>query len=133
MARTTLVGYSREHGSNGRNSTPSVGLQCIQFSFNAAQASASVSKVLPKGCIPLFVQNIDGAGTAGTVNVGTQADPDGFASELDADAVTGLTNNGALIGTELTANTTIFAGVGTGGTGTVKVGVYYIMSDDGSL
>ena len=132
MARTSITGYQRQYGSNGKSATPAVMLACIQFSFLASQASATVSKTLPKGAIPLFVQNIDGAGSAGTANVGTSGDPNGFANELDADAITGLTNTGVLLGVELTADTIIFAGIGTAGAGTIKAAVYYIMSDDGS-
>lgn len=132
MARTSLTGYTRQYGSNGKKATPAVGLHCIQFSFDASQTSASVSKTLPKGAIPLFAQNIDGAGTSGTANVGTTGDPDGFFVAFAPQTKTTLTIGGALLGVELTADTLIFAGTATSGVGTAKVGVYYIMNDDGS-
>ena len=136
MARTSYTGLIRQYGSAGKTGTPAVFPAVIQFSFDPTAATASVSKTLPKGAIPLFVQNIDGGATGGTnptVDVGTSGDPDGFANELDADANTGLTNTGALIGVELTADTIIFAGVGASAAtgGTVLAAVYYIMADDG--
>ena len=135
MAKTTFNGYVRQYGGN-KDATPGVFITAIIFSFDPTQASASVSKTLPKGAIPLGVRSL-GGGTGGaspTVNVGTSADPDGFANELAADSVTGETVTGALIGVELTADTEIYAGVGasaaTGGTTTVIL--EYAMADDGA-
>ena len=112
------------------------GFARARVSSGTTAESASMGKTLPVGAIPLFAQNIDGGATGGTnptVDIGTSGDPDGFANELDADGATGLINTGALLGTELTADTVIYAGVGasaaTGGTGTI--GVYFIMSDAG--
>lgn len=136
MARTSLTGYTRQYGSNGKSATPAVFPAIIQFSFDPTAASASTGKTLPKGAIPLFVQNINGGATGGTtptVDIGTGGDPDGFANELDADAMTGLINTGALLGIELAVDTVIFAGVGASAAtgGTVLAAVYYIMADDG--
>lgn len=136
MARTSLTGYQRQYGSNGKSATPAVTLNCIQFTFDPTQTAASVSKTLPNGCIPLFAQNIDGGATGGTdptVDIGTVGDTDGFANELDGDAPTSLVVGGALLGIELTADTIIFAGVGASAAtgGTVTAAVYYIMADDG--
>lgn len=143
MARTSITGYQRQYGSNGKSATPSVGLQCIQFTFDATQTAASVSKTLPNGSIPLFSQIIDTTvtgGTTPTVVVGFSGDTDAFMANSPSTAKTGLisavtvTTGGASLGETLTSDTIIFAGDGTGtqGTGNVTVGVYYIMADDGS-
>lgn len=136
MARTSITGYQRQYGSNGKSATPSVGLQCIQFSFDPTQTSASVGKTLPKGAIPLFAQNINGGATGGstpTVDIGISGFTDGYAQELDADGVTGLINTGQLMGTELTQDRVIQAGQGDNAAtgGTVLAAIYYIMADDG--
>ena len=136
MARTSLTGYQRQYGSNGKSGTPAVTLNCIQFTFDPTIAVAAIGKVLPNGCIPLFAQNVSGGATGGTnptVDIGTSGDPDGLANELDADAFTGLITTGALLGIPLTADTPIHAGVGASAAtgGTVLAAVYYIMVDDG--
>jgi len=137
MARTSLAGYQRQYGSGGKSATPSVGLQCVQFDFDPTQASASVSKTLPAGCIPLFAQVIVGGATGGaspTVDIGISGTTDGFADEAAANAYSGLLTTGSLMGTALTADTVIQAGVGASAAtgGTVTVGIYYIMVDDGN-
>ncbi len=135
MASSTIKGYWRQKGT--KNATPAVGLLALKFSFDPTAASATVNKTLPIGAIPLFVQNMDGGATGGTnptVDIGTSGDADGFANELDADGSTGLTNTGALLGVELTAETEVFAGVGASAAtgGTVTAILYYIMSDSGA-
>lgn len=134
MASSTIKGYWRQKPT--KSATPSVGLLGIKFSFDPTQASATVSKTLPIGAIPLFVQNLDGGATGGTspnVNVGTSGDANGYADGLDADNATGLTNTGLLLGTALTAETEIYAGVGSSAAtgGTVNAVLYYMMSDSG--
>ena len=92
--------------------------------------------VLPKGAIVLSVSSLGGAsgGTNPTVDVGDGTDHDGFANELDADGVSLRAATGALIGTELGADTTLYLMVGasaaTGGTTTVLV--EYLAADDGA-
>ena len=135
MSKSTFTGYIRQYGDK-KTATPAVLFSCIKFSFDPTQATASVSKTLPKGAIPLFVQNMDGGATGGTnptVDIGTAGDSDGFSDELDADGSTGLTNTGALLGVELTADTDIYAGVGASAAtgGTVTALLYYVMSDNG--
>ena len=136
MPRNTTNAYWREAGNE--NATPAVGLLCLQFTLDPTAASAGTGKTLPKGAIPVSVQNLNGGATGGaspTIDVGTSGDPDGFANELAADAVTDqVSTTGALIGTPLTANTEIYAGVGASAAtgGSVLVGVYFIMEDDGT-
>ena len=133
MARTSQVGYFRQYGST-KAATPSVGVQCIQFTQDSAVASADTGKVLPKGAIPIWVSNLDGggAGTNATIDVGVSGTAAGLADELPNDAVSAPVVTGSLLGTPLTVDTAIYAGTGgTAGTGDVLVGVYYIMQDDG--
>lgn len=134
MSKTTFRGYLREKPTS--TATPAVSLLAVKFTFDPTAASAGTGKYLPNGAIPLFVQNIDGGATGGTnptVDIGTSGDDDGFGAETDADGVTGFINTGALLGTALTADTEIYAGVGASAAtgGTVTAAVYYIMSDAG--
>ena len=140
MARTSNTGYNRQYGSN-KGATPAVFPACIQFTFDPTQVSASVNKFLPAGGIPVGVQVITGGATGGaspTIDIGTQAASDGFGNELRADLVSDqvasiASGGGALIGVPLATNTEIFAGVGASAAtgGSVLVGVYYIMADNG--
>ena len=58
----------------------------------------------------------------------------GFADEAAANAYSGLLTTGSLMGTALTVDTVIQAGVGASAAtgGTVTVGIFYIMVDDGN-
>ena len=135
MSRTSFVGYLRQYGSN-KKSTPAVFEAVLQFTFDPTAASASTGTTLPRGAIPIGVRNISGGATGGTnptVDIGISGNGDGFAEELDADAVGGEVNTGALLGIELTVDTPIFAGVGASAAtgGSVLAAVKYIMPDDG--
>ena len=137
MARTSHTGYLRQYGGPGKAGTPAVFLSGIQFDVDPTAASAGTGKFLPRGAIPLFVQNIRGGASGGvspTLDIGTTGDNDGFANELDADAATSLVVGGALLGGELLVDTEIFAGVGASAAtgGTCLVTVWYAMADDGA-
>lgn len=140
MSRTTYNGYLRQRGTNSKlsSATPGVSLLALQCILSdATAASAGTGKFLPKGARPIGVQNLDGGATGGTnptVDIGTAADDDGFAAEMDADDVTAIVATGALLGTELTADTEVYAGVGASAAtgGSVSFAVYYIMADDGT-
>ena len=135
MARSTLKGFWRQTGSE--KATASVSLQCIQFTLDPTASSADTGKILPNGAIPMGVQNLNGLATGGTnptIDVGTSGDTDGFTNELDADDISNIVSTaGALIGVPLTTDTAIHAGVGASAAtgGSVLVGVYYIMQDNG--
>lgn len=135
MAKTTLTGFQRWYGSNGKNATPSVPFQAIKISFDPTQVSADTGKVYPKGAIPLFAISFGGAtgGTNPTVDIGTLAASDAFTQELPADAYSAPVP-GTTSGVELTVDTPIFAGVGASAAtgGTVTAIVVFTMSDDGS-
>jgi len=135
MARTSHTGYMRQYGGT-KSATPATFLAVIQFDLDPTVASFNTGFILPKGSVPMFVQNMNGGATGGaspTIDVGTQADNDGLTDELAAEVRSGLVRSGDLIGTELTVDTPIFAGVGASAAtgGSVRVGVYYIMADDG--
>lgn len=130
MSGPTTVKGSFRTGSFGQSSvgTPVLALRA---SFDPTSAPQLSLGTLPKGAIPLGVDSLGGAtgGTNPTVDIGTAADNDGLANELDADGVA-FNGTGALTGVELTTNTEIFGKVGasaaTGGTTTVVV--KYIMA-----
>jgi hypothetical protein len=131
---TTSKGYRRT--KHTKLSTPAVDVLALQVTQDPTAASAGTGKYLPKGCIPLWVSNVNGGATGGTsptIDVGTSVDPDGFANELDADGVTAPVVTGALLGVELTADTEIYAGVGASAAtgGSVILNVYYMFADDG--
>lgn len=99
-------------------------------------ASAAITRTdgtpmtLPKGARPIAVQNLNGGATGGTnptIDIGTSGDGDGFANEVDADGRTTFLGTGALIGTVLTADTPVYAGVGASAAtgGTVTFAIYY--------
>lgn len=134
MAKSTLRGFWRQKPT--QSASASVGVQCQQFSFDPTAASAATGVTLPKGAIPIWVSNIDGGATGGTnptVDIGTSGTANGFADELDADAISAPVVTGSLIGAELTADTAIYAGVGASAAtgGTVTAAVYYVMADSG--
>lgn len=135
MAKTTYNGYLRQRGANSRRATPAVFPAVIKISFNPTAASAATGKYLPAGAIPIGVQSLGGAtgGSNPTVDIGTAAAAAGLANELDADNLGAMTATGAQLGTALTVDTEIYAGVGAsaaaGGTHTALV--YYVMSDAG--
>lgn len=136
---STTKGYWRQTGTTELgDATPAVFPAVITFSFDPTAASADTGKVLPAGCVVIesrLAQANATGGTNPTVNIGTLADPDGFGSDLDADAYTGPQYTGALLGTSILVNTPIYAGVGaSAATGGVCVGsVTYVMADDGSI
>lgn len=132
MARTTTQGHTRQGGERG--TIAAVSKLMAKGSFDPTSSSQIALFTLPNGAIPLEVTSLGGAtgGTNPTVDIGTSGDPDGFADELDADAVA-FADSGDLTGIELTADTIVFGKVGASAAtgGTVTVIQSYIMSDDG--
>lgn len=132
--RTTSKGYRRTKPTGA--STPAVDVLCVQFTQDPTAAAAATGKYLPKGAIPIWVSNMNGGATGGaspTVDVGISGTTAGYADELDADGTTGPVATGSLLGVPLTADTEIWAGVGASAAtgGSVLLGVYYVMEDDG--
>ena len=133
MARSTVRGFWRIRPT--KDATNSVLPAAFQASFDPTSASQILLGTLPAGAIPLQIYSLGGAtgGTNPTVDIGTIADPDGFANELDADGVV-FNGQGALTGVPLTVDTPVYGNVGasaaTGGTTTVIIN--YTMVDDGT-
>lgn len=132
MSKLDLSGYLRQSGGNRRASL-AVSKLVLQFAFDPAISSAATGIVLPKGAIPLSVQNISGGGVGGTIHIGVIDNINGFASNLSANLSSGEVVDGSLIGVELAENTEIFAGAGDSAPsgGSVFAVITYIMADDG--
>jgi hypothetical protein len=133
MAKTTFQGTLR---SGPKSASAGTVLLTLKASFDPTSATQIKLFTLPAGAIPLGVQSLGGAtgGTNPTVDIGTVADQDGFAAELDADTLTLAGGSGALTGVVLTVDTPVYGQVGasaaTGGTTTVIM--QYVMNDDGA-
>lgn len=115
-------------GQDGLTSTSAVAV--LRGTFSAAAATAVTLGVLPKNSVVLDVISYGGGtgGSSPTLHVGTAADDDGFANELDADGVSSALaagTTGALINTVLEADTTVVglkgASAATGGTASVAI------------
>lgn len=144
MSRTTHRNVLRSNGG-GASATPATMPLILKAQGDptatgatAMTTSGGASAVLPSGAIPLTVSSLGGAagGTNPTVDIGNGTDDDGFANELDADtvAIRPGTTDGALTGTALTADTTLYMMVGASAatSGTTTILVEYVMSDDGT-
>ena len=133
MSRSTVRGFWRIRPT--KNATNSVLSASFQATFDPTSVTQILLGTLPAGAIPLQVYSLGGAtgGANPTVDIGTIADPDGFANELDADGVV-FNGVGALTGIALTVDTPVYGTVGasaaTGGATTVIIN--YVMVDDGS-
>lgn len=104
--------------------------QVLRASFDPTSGTQILLGTLPIGARVLDVRSWGGAtgGTNPTVDVGTIADQDGFAAELDADGNSSgyaAGTLGVLSGTSLTVPTPVYGMVGasaaTGGTTTVCI------------
>ena len=123
----TAGGYGVGDGPTGRV-TNAGGTFYMAYSFDPTSASQVLLGYLPSGAIVVDVLGKGGAtgGTDPTVDIGTAADDDGFANELDCDAGTSSAlvagTTGALHGTAVSGVTAVYAKVGasaaTGGTHT---------------
>ena len=136
--RSTIAGYWRARGATSASSskltgpTPGVISFYVKVEFDATQANTTATGVyLPAGARIMKAASA-GAGSAGTVDVGTAADPDGFASGIAADSVASQ-RTGALLGAVLAADVELTAGDNTGGGGTAVVYLEVLMDDDGSI
>ena len=148
MAKSTFQGYVRTYGGQDRSSgvTPGtlVASEVITFLCSTATATAvsvgatvnaNAPFVLPQGAIPLnfAVLSTSAGGATTTINLGTAANSTGFAQNLvsGAKGVNALTGT-LVVGTGITANSTVVASVGsTAGTGNVT-GVFTYTFADGT-
>lgn len=133
MGTVTFTGTVR---SGPKSASAGSVMLTLKGSFDPTSATQIKLFTLPKGAIPLGVLSLGGAtgGTNPTVDVGTVADADGFANEVDADGVTMTAAVGALTGVLLTTDTAVYGQVGSSAAtgGTVTVLLTYVMSDSGA-
>jgi len=111
---------------DGNNTTTSYAVMAIPFSFNPTSSAQIALGTLPANSRVIDIVAYGGAtgGTNPTVDIGTLADDDGFANELDCDVAstraTSSATKGALMNTTLTTQTIVYGKVGasaaTGGT-----------------
>lgn len=114
-----------------RSGASTASAMCIlRGSFDPTSSAQVLIGTLPKGARVIDVRSWGGAtgGTNPTVDIGTLADDDGFANELDADGnSSGFAAGtlGVLANTQLTVPTPVYGKVGgsaaTGGTTTVHI------------
>jgi hypothetical protein len=148
MTRSTFQGIVRSYGGQTKQSGTAPGVlvmsEVITFlSSTATSTPVSIGStvnsvapfVLPIGAIPLNFSVVVAAGTTttATVNIGSAASSTGFAQNLVA-GVKGITAlTGSLVtGVGLTANTTVYANVGsTAGSGNVTGVITYTVVDNG--
>lgn len=129
MASSKIKGFWQQQPT--KVSTVSVSVLSFVASFDPTSSSQISLGFYPNGARPIGVISLGGAtgGTNPTVIVGSSGDDNGFADELDADAVYTEGGSGALTGAVLSADTEVFGKVGasaaTGGTTTVIM--QYIM------
>jgi hypothetical protein len=119
-------------GQKGGDTTIAGVMGVIRGSFDPTSSSQVSLGTLPRGAVPIMVASYGGAtgGTNPTVDIGTTGDDDGYANELDADGVA-ITNGGALMNTQITADTEVFGKVGASAAtgGATSVAIFYVMED----
>ena len=146
--RSTFQGYVRTYGGQDKSSGVAPGVlvasEVITFLSSTATATAvsigatvnaNAPFILPAGAIPLnfAVLSTSAGGATTTINLGTAANSTGFAQNLvsGAKGVNALTGT-LVVGTGITANSTVVASVGsTAGTGNVT-GVFTYTFADGT-
>jgi predicted hotdog family 3-hydroxylacyl-ACP dehydratase len=146
MGKSTFQGYVRTYGGQDRNSgvTPGtlVASEVITFLSSTATATAvsvgatvnaNAPFVLPQGAIPtnFIVLTAAGTTTTATVNFGSAANATSIAENLVVGVrAAALMTGSSVVATGLTANTTVFANVGTtAGSGNVTGVFVYTFAD----
>ena len=146
MGKSTFQGYVRTYGGQDRNSgvTPGtlVASEVITFLCSTATATAvsvgatvnaNAPFVLPQGAIPtnFIVLTAAGTTTTATVNFGSAANATSIAENLVVGVrAAALMTGSSVVATGLTANTTVFANVGTtAGSGNVTGVFVYTFAD----
>lgn len=112
-------------------------LAAMRFSFDPTSSSQVLLGSLPAGAVPIDILSFGGAtgGTNPTVDIGTVADDDGYANELDADAAgsgaLATAKAGVLLNVQVTAVTPVYGKVGASAAtgGTFKGAVLYVVED----
>ena len=148
MTRSTFQGIVRSYGGQPKQSGTAPGVlvmsEVITFLSSTATSTpvsigstvnSSAPFVLPIGAIPLSFAVVVAAGTTttATVNIGSAANATGFAQNLVAGVKGNTALTGSLVtGVGLTANTTVYANVGsTAGSGNVTGVLVYTVVDNG--
>jgi len=148
MTRSTFQGIVRSYGGQTKQSGTAPGVlvmsEVITFlSSTATSTPVSIGStvnsatpfVLPIGAVPLNFAVVVAAGTTttATVNIGSAANATGFAQNLVAGVKGNTALTGSLVtGVGLTANTTVYANVGsTAGSGNVTGVLVYTVVDNG--
>ena len=146
MGKSTFQGYVRTYGGQDRNSgvTPGtlVASEVITFLCSTATATAvsvgatvnaNAPFVLPQGAIPtnFIVLTAAGTSTSATINLGSAANVTSIAQNLVVGVrAAALMTGSSVVATGLTANTTVFANVGTtAGSGNVTGVFVYTFAD----
>lgn len=136
MAKVTRFTGGIAAGGGSTDVTSAGGLFALPLSFDPTSATQVLCGYLPAGATPLQIVSFGGAtgGTNPTVDIGTVADDDGYANELDADAAGSSTSagvSGALMNTRITALTAVYGKVGASAAtgGTFKGSLLYTITD----
>lgn len=137
MPRVSRFPYGVAVGGSNSGATSASTLNCLRFSFDPTSSTQVLLGYLPPGAVPVDILGFGGTtgGTNPTVDIGTGADDDGYANELDADAAgtsaTAGAKLGALMNTRVTVLTAVYGKVGgsAGTGGTFKGAVLYTIED----
>ena len=123
-------------GGGSTVATSAAALFVMRASFDPTSSTQVLLGTLPKGARVIDVMSWGGGtgGTNPTVDIGTAADNDGFANELDADGNSGAYaagTLGVLANTQLAVDTPVYGKVGAsaGTGGTTVVHVHYVIED----
>lgn len=135
MAVTRFTGgVAAGGGSTG--ATTASGLFVMRASFDPTSSTQVLLGTLPVGARVIDVRSWGGGtgGTNPTVDIGTAADNDGFANELDADgnsSAYAAGTLGVLANTQLTVETAVYGKVGASAAtgGATVVHIHYIIED----
>jgi hypothetical protein len=147
--KSSFQGIVRSYGGQNKNSgvTPGVATMSEVISFlsstttatpiqiGSTVASSNLNFVLPLGAVPIYFAVVNAAGTTttATVNFGDSVNTTSIAQNLvvGAKAIVQLTGS-SVVASGLTANTTVYAKVGsTAGSGVVSGVITYTVQDNG--
>lgn len=137
MGVVSKFSYGVAAGGGSSRATVASATFAMRFSFDPTSSSQVLLGYLPEGAIPIDALGFGGTtgGTNPTVDIGTAADDDGIANELDGDAAgtsaTAAAKLGALMNVRMTTRTAIYGKVGgsAGTGGTFSGAIVYVIED----
>ena len=137
MPKVTRFPHGVGVGGGRTGATNASAINYLPVSFDPTSATQVLVGTLPAGATPIDVIGFGGTtgGTNPTVDIGTLADDDGYANELDGDAAGTSASSGAkmgvLLNVRVTVPTAVYGKVGAsaGTGGTFKGGILFIMTD----